>query len=71
VTVPDPAAARRAAYVAALREEREHLARYGKADRVADVDAELARVTGEPVGRSETPVVVPPRRAAKTTKPKE
>jgi hypothetical protein len=69
VTKPDPAAARRAAYVAALREEREQLAAYGQTDRVADVDAEIAYVTGEPVGRSETPVQpAPPRR---TTKPKE
>ena len=67
MTQPDPAAARRAAYVAALREERDSLARYGKDDRVADVDAEIALVTGEPVGRSEKPVPVAPRR----TKPKE
>lgn len=65
MTQPDPAAVRRAAYVAALRAERESLARYGN-DRVADVDAELARVTGEPVGRSETPVTIPPRRTAKS-----
>jgi hypothetical protein len=68
VTKPDPAAARRAAYVAALREEREQLAAYGHTARVADVDAEIALVTGEPVGRSENPV---PPAAPRRTKSKE
>lgn len=49
------AAARRADYVRALREEREGYARMGNKERVAQVDAELARVEGGPVGRSEKP----------------
>lgn len=52
MTDNDVAAARRADYVRALTEERDDYARLGRADRVADVDAELARVTGQPVGRS-------------------
>ena len=56
----DGAAARRADYVRALREEREGYVRTNRADRVALVDAEIARVEGAPVGRSETPTVAPP-----------
>ena len=63
------AAARRADYVRALREEREGYVRAGRADRVAQVDAEIARVEGRPVGRSETPIESPiRRRAPKETK---
>lgn len=61
----DIAAARRADYIRALREEREGYAKFGNADRVADVDAELARVEGRPVGRSETPSEPKPRRTRK------
>lgn len=49
------AAARRADYVRALQEERDGYARTGRTDRVAAVDAELARVTGGVEGRSEAP----------------
>ena len=54
------AAARRADYVRALREEREGYARTGNEERVAQVDAELARIEGAPIGRSETPTDAPP-----------
>lgn len=58
------AATRRADYVRALREERDGYARTGRTDRAAEVDAEIARVEGRPVGRSETPVEAPaPKRA--------
>lgn len=61
----DAAAARRADYVRALREEREGYVRVGKADRAAAVDAELARVAGAPQGRSETQPVAAPNRTRK------
>lgn len=64
----DIAAARRADYIRALSEEREGYARQGRTDRVADVDAELARMQGRPAGRSETEPTDAPRR---TRKPKE
>ena len=48
----DDAAARRADYVRALTEERDGYARLGRSDRVAEVEAELARVSGAPVKRS-------------------
>lgn len=57
----DQAAARRADYVRALREEREGYVRAGKTDRVAEVDAELARAEGRPQGRSEVPTEPKPR----------
>lgn len=56
----DAAAARRADYARALREEREGYQRLGREDRVAEVDAEIARVEGAPIGRSETPTDAPP-----------
>lgn len=58
------AAARRADYVRALQEERAGYLAIGKTDRVAAVDAELARMTGTVEGRSETPEPArkPPRR---------
>lgn len=61
------AAAARADYIRALIEERAGYAQHGKSDRVAEVDAEIARVEGRPVGRSETPVEpsAPRRRATK------
>lgn len=61
------AAARRADYVRALREEREGYARSGRESRVAEVDAEIARVEGRPQGRSESPVepAAPRRRRTK------
>jgi hypothetical protein len=59
------AGARRADYVRALREERDGYARVGKTDRIAAVDEELARVTGAPQGRSETPTVAAPSRTRK------
>lgn len=63
------AAARRADYVRALREEREGYVRSGRTDRAAQVDAEIARAEGRPVGRSETPIEpTPRRRAPKETK---
>jgi len=49
--MPDSAAAR-ADYVRALKEEREGYARSGKTDRVAAVDAELARFEAAPAKRS-------------------
>ena len=58
----DAAASRRADYIRALREERDGYQRFGKDDRVAEVDAELARVEGGPVGRSESPVDPEPKR---------
>ena len=61
MTEKDDAARRRADYVRALREEREGYVRTGNEERVAQVDAELARVEGGPVGRSEKP-----RRGART-----
>jgi len=61
----EQAAARRADYVRALREEREGYVRAGKTDRLPDVDAELARIEGRPVGRSEVPVEPKPPRARK------
>ena len=48
----DDAAVRRADYVRALRVEREGLERVGKTDRVAAVDAELARFDAAPVKRT-------------------
>lgn len=57
----EQAATRRADYARALREERDGYERAGRQDRVAEVDAELARVEGGPVGRSETPTEVRPR----------
>ena len=48
---PDEAAAQRAAYVDALRYERDGYAARGQADRAAEVDAEIVRATGSPVGR--------------------
>jgi len=63
----DAAAARRGDYLRALREEREGYARAGRESRVAEVDAEIARVEGRPVGRSESPTepVAPRRRTRK------
>ncbi len=58
------AAAARADYVRALREEREGYVRVGNTGRVAHVDAEIARAEGRPIGRSETPVEPAPRRRA-------
>ena len=55
------AARLRADYVRALREERQGYIQKGLAERVAAVDAELARVEGRPVGRSETPVEPAPK----------
>lgn len=58
----DDAARRRADYARALREERDGYVRADRPDRVAEVDAEISRVEGRPVGRSETPTDPPPRR---------
>lgn len=58
---PDDSAERRADYVRALREERDGYARRGMTDRAAAVDAELARMEGRPIGRSETPVEPAPK----------
>lgn len=44
------------AYVAALLRERAAMEQHGKADRVADVDAELARVGYKPRQRQAPPV---------------
>lgn len=62
----DFAAARRADYVRALREEREGCERQGKTDRVRAIDAELERVTGEPVQRAAAPqqTAAPAKKAA-------
>ena len=46
------AASERAAYVAALKAERDGYERQGRADRVAQVDAELARFGAAPVKRT-------------------
>ena len=62
------AAARRADYVRALREEREGYERAGKPSRVAEVDAEIARVEGRPVGRSESPIEPAAPRRRRTPK---
>lgn len=62
------AAARRADYVRALREERAGYVMIGRPDRVAAVDAELARVTGDVEGRSETPQARKPVRRRDTAK---
>lgn len=54
MTDTDPAAqaaARRADTVRALTEEREGYVRAGKTDRVAQVDAAIARLQGAPSGR--------------------
>ena len=59
------AASRRADYVRALQEERRGYEVAGRADRVAEVDAELARVQGGPVGRSESPTVRRPKTTRK------
>lgn len=48
------AAARRDDHVRALEEEREALKNAGKDDRVKQVNAEIERVSGKPVGRSES-----------------
>lgn len=64
------AARRRSEYVAALQEERVGYERSGKPDRVAQVDAELARVTGAPIHRSETPTEPGPIQRSRPTKPK-
>jgi hypothetical protein len=61
------AATRRADYARALREERDGYARVGRTDRVAEVEDELARVEGRPLGRSEDPVEPKPR--TRTRKP--
>lgn len=61
----DVAAASRAEYVRALREERDGYERLNRPERVAEVDAEIARVEGRPVGRSESPVEPAPRRRSK------
>mgnify|MGYP000402579185 CR=1 FL=1 len=55
------AAERRADWLRALRVEREGYVLAGKQDRVAAVDAEIARMEGRPVGRSEVPVEPAPR----------
>jgi hypothetical protein len=52
VTVSDDAAVRRANYVQGLQAERAMYAAAGRADRVKQVDAEIARVTGKPKGRT-------------------
>lgn len=44
------------AYVSALLRERAALEQHGKKDRVADVDAELARVGYQPAERQAPPV---------------
>ena len=49
---PNPASERRAAYVEALKLEREGYVVRGLEDRVAAVDAELARFGAAPKGRS-------------------
>ncbi|MBK8640629.1 MAG: hypothetical protein IPN92_21040 [Chromatiaceae bacterium] len=46
------AAEKRAGYVAALKEEREGYVKRGLADRVAQVDAELARFDAAPKKRT-------------------
>ena len=48
----DAAAFNRAGYVRALKEEREGYVRRGLKDRVAQVDAELARFGAAPVKRA-------------------
>ncbi len=65
MTAKDDAARARAAYAHLLREERDGYMKAGKAERAAAVDAELARVEGRPVGRSESAVEPKPRRRAK------
>lgn len=57
------AGARRADYLRALREERDGYERTGRPERAAEVDAEIARVEGRPVGRSEAPQESPSRPA--------
>lgn len=51
-TAREQAAWRRADNIRALEEEREGYARYGRADRVAEVDAALRAAKGEVKGRS-------------------
>lgn len=58
----EQAAAARAGYVEALREELDGYKRAGKDERAADVQAELDRVQGKPQGRSETPTTPAPRK---------
>lgn len=50
-TTAAEAADRRADTLRALQEERDGYARLGKTDRVADVDASIAALTGKPAGR--------------------
>lgn len=59
------AAARRADYLRALQEERAGYERTGRQDRVEQVDDEIARVTGAPIGRSEKK---PPEKPRTTTR---
>lgn len=59
----DTAAAARAAYVTALREELRGYRNHGRDDRIAAVEAELEQVEGKPEGRSDAPAAAaPPRR---------
>lgn len=53
------------AYVTGLLREREGYARYGRADRVADVDAELKRLGVAVPGAKETAAESKPRRTAR------
>lgn len=55
-----------AQYLEALHAERERLQRHGLHDRVQLVDAEIARITGEPL--PETTALEPPRTATRTPK---
>lgn len=65
MTTKDEAARLRAGYLRALREERDGYERAGKSDRVAGVDAEIARVEDRPIGRSETPTEPTPKPRAR------
>lgn len=56
------------AYVASLLREREGYARHSRADRVADVDAELKRLGVSVAGGKETAVESKPRRTATRSK---
>ena len=55
MTDADAAAAKRADEVRALKEERAGYVSRGMSDRVAQVDAEIARLTGAPPKKRTTP----------------
>jgi hypothetical protein len=64
----DTAAQRRAEYVAALKVEREGYVRSGKADRVKQVDEQLARYAAGPQRTPQTRVEKRPAKKAESRK---